>query len=231
MDIKVIASGSKGNAYLISDGQTKVMIECGIGYRQIQKAIDFQASKLSGVLVSHEHMDHAYAVNAFCTSAVPVYMTAGTKSAMDIQSHMVRTIKSGKQFEIGSWTALPFQVEHDAIEPVGFLMQSGDEKLLYATDTYFIRYKFRGVTHLMIECNYSEDILNDNVAAGRVSKTLQERLYGSHMNLRRTKEFLLANEWDQLEEVHLLHLSDSNSDEEQFQKEVQEIVGVPVYVA
>src|SRR5690606_25201550 len=115
--------------------------------------------------------------------------------------HRVKYIQAKKQFQIGTWTILPFDTQHDVAEPLGFLLSntSGD-KLLFATDTYYIRYKFKGLTHIMIECNYSLDILNENIAAGRVPQVMKKRLMRSHFSLENVKDMLQANDLSKLQE-------------------------------
>src|SRR5699024_9187141 len=133
---------------------------------------------------------------------------------------------------IGTWKVLPFDVEHDVNEPLGFLlMNKQGEKLLFATDTYYVRYRFKGLTHIMIEANYSMDILEENIASGIVTKIMRKRLIRSQFSLENVKEFLRANELSKVQEIHLMHLSNNNSDENRFKKEIQELTGKPVYIA
>jgi len=56
MEILVIASSSRGNAYRISDGKTSLLLECGVPAREIQKALQFQLHKIDGCLITHEHL-------------------------------------------------------------------------------------------------------------------------------------------------------------------------------
>ena len=76
MDIEVIASGSSGNCYIIHDGKSNLMIECGITYRQLQERTGYRPLDLAGCIVSHEHMDHAKGVSELIRRGVPVWMTA-----------------------------------------------------------------------------------------------------------------------------------------------------------
>src|SRR5690625_2345802 len=232
IDIKTLASGSKGNAYLVTDGHTPLLLECGISYRDIQIATNFQTSNIAGCLVSHEHKDHSKGVKDVLRAGIDVYASQGTIEQEGIKHHRLKPIKAKKQFQIGTWTILPFDVQHDAKEPLGFLLQSTNGgKLLFATDTYYVRYKFRGLTHIMVECNYSIDILEENIASGRVHKAMKRRLLKSHFSLENVKEFLRANDLSKVQEIHLMHLSDSNSDERRFKNEIQALTGKPVYVS
>ena len=226
------ASGSSGNCYRITDGRTPLLLECGIPYKEIQKHLNFHISEIAGCIVSHEHQDHCKAVKDIMRAGIDCYISAGTAEALGISGHRLNIIKAKQQFRIGSWTILPFETQHDAAEPLGFLLanQAGD-KLLYATDTYYIRYKFHGLTHIMVECNYAADILKRNVEAGAVPKELKTRILKSHFSLENVKDFLRANDLSKVQEIWLLHLSEQNSCEKRFKEEVQKITGKPTYIA
>jgi len=165
-------------------------------------------------------------------AGIDCYISAGTAEALGLSGHRLNIIKARQQFRIGTWTILPFETQHDAAEPLGFLLanQAGD-KLLYATDTYYIRYKFHGLTHIMVECNYAADILKRNVEAGAVPKELKSRILKSHFSLENVKKFLQANDLGKVQEIWLLHLSEQNSCEKRFKEEVQKITGKPTYIA
>lgn len=232
IDITVLASGSKGNCYRIDDGSSPLLIECGIPFWEIQRGLDFRISEVAGCLVSHEHQDHSKAAKDMMKAGIDCYMTKGTAEALSLTGHRLRIVSARKQFQIGSWVVLPFETQHDAVEPVGFLLaNSAGEKLLYATDTYYIRYRFKGLTHVMVECNYSMEILRKNVQAGLVEPALKNRILKSHFSLENVKEFLKANDLSKVQEIWLLHLSDGNSDADRFKREIQELIGKPVYIA
>ncbi|RHW33543.1 MBL fold metallo-hydrolase [Oceanobacillus profundus] len=232
IEIKTLASGSKGNCYHITDGSTPLLLECGIPFKSIRRALNFETSNLAGCLVTHEHKDHCAGLKDVTRSGIDCYMSPGTAEAVGVSNHRIKKVKSKQQFEIGTWTVLPFDVQHDVSEPYGFLLVNKvGEKLLFATDTYYIRYKFKGLTHLLIECNYSMDILNNNIENGHTHIGMKNRLIKSHFSLENVKEFLLANDLSKVQEIHLLHLSDANSNEAFFKREIQELTGKVVYIA
>jgi len=233
IEIKALASSSRGNCYVIDDKETKILLECGIPYKQIQRALDFKTSELAGCLITHEHKDHCKAVSEVVFKAgVDCYMSQGTIDALEIYSHRIAAVKAGIQFKVGTWTVMPFGTEHDAAEPLGFLLgNTAGDKLLYATDTFYVRYRFNGLTHIMVEANYSLDILQGNVAAGLIPVDLKNRLMKSHFSLANVKEFLKANDLSQVQEIWLIHLSDGNSDAARFKREIQELTGKMVFIA
>lgn len=231
IQITALATGSRGNCYHVTDGSTPILLECGIRFKDIQKRLNFKTSNLAGVLVTHEHKDHCAGLQDVLRAGINTYMSPGTAEAIGIKHHRIKTVHAKKQFNLGTWTILPFDVQHDVSEPLGFLLanKQGD-KLLFATDTYYIKYKFYGLTHIMVECNYSMKILNENIASGRVPKLMKKRLMRSHFSLENVKDFLKANDLSKVEEIWLLHLSDNNSDEDLFKREIQALTGKLVIV-
>ena len=231
IEITPFASGSTGNCYRITDGRTPLLLECGIKYKDIQKGCGFRLTEIKACLISHEHQDHCKAVKDLMKAGIDCYMSQGTAEALEISGHRLNIIKAKQQFRLGAWTILPFETQHDVAEPLGFLLANQDgEKLLYATDTYFIRHRFRGLTHIMIEANYCMDILKRNVEAGLVPKELKSRILKSHFSLENVKKFLLANDLSKVREIWLLHLSDGNSDEKRFKRKIQELTGKMVFI-
>lgn len=227
MKIDVYASGSKGNCYRISDGKTDLLLECGISAREILKAIDFGVSLIEGCLVSHEHGDHSKGVKDMLRIGFDVYTSQGTLDALNVSGHHCHPVQAGRSFRIGTFDIYPFDTEHDAAEPLGFVITSTDtrERLLFFTDTYYVKYVFRNVNYIMGECNYSERTLRPDLERSRM-----DRLFESHMSLEHLIELLGHYDMTQVKQIYLLHLSDDNSDEELFKREVQRATGVEVYV-
>lgn len=231
IEITALASSSKGNCYRVTDGHTPLLLECGINYREIQKGFNFQMSEVAGCLITHEHGDHCKSLKDVLKAGIDCYMSTGTAGAIGINHHRIKHVKAQQPFTIGTWTILPFDVQHDVSEPYGFLLvNNAGEKLLFATDTYYIKYKFTGLTHILVECNYSMEILNQNILDGSVPAVMKKRLLQSHFSLENVKEFLNVNDLSKVQEIWLLHLSDSNSDEVMFKEEIMALTGRRVYV-
>lgn len=227
MTIKVIASGSSGNCYLVSDGESTLMLDCGIPYGEIQEACGFNLiDEIAGVLITHEHGDHIRAAQRLLKSAINIYTSAGTAEAGHLVGHRVKVLMSQHPTHIGTFTVLPFDVEHDAKEPLGFFIASKvtGERLVYFTDTYYLKYKFNKLNYILGECNFSVDIAERNIREGYLRPELLPRLHKSHMSLEHFIDFLKANDTSEVRAVYLLHLSDGNSNEEQFIQRVKEVV-------
>lgn len=232
IEFKPIASSSAGNAYLVSDGYTQLLIEAGLRFSEIQRALKFKVSSIAGCLITHEHGDHSKASKDLMQAGVNVYMSQGTADVLKLSGHRLKPIKAHEQFTIGTWNIRPFDVEHDVEEPLGFLLiNSIGEKMVFLTDTYYCRYRFKELNFIAVECNYSLDIVNQRVASGQLHPAQKKRLLRSHFGLEHVKDFLKANDTRKVEEIWLLHLSDGNSDAERFKREIQETTGALVMVA
>lgn len=230
MIIKTLATGSTGNCYLIDDGSTQLLIELGIRFNDIQKALNFETSKVAAALISHSHQDHCKGIQGALNASMNIYVSKATTSEIGIEHNRLCLYENKVSFRVRTMTVLPFDVKHD-VENHGFLIVSDNgSRLLFATDTYYVRYKFNGITHLMIEANYSEAILTEKEEQGYIHPALARRIRASHFSLENVLEFLKANDLSQVQEIHLLHLSSSNSDEEMFKKSVQEATGKLVFV-
>lgn len=227
MRLKVIATGSRGNCYLLTAGdaslEASLLLDAGVRYSELIRETD-GLQGVCGALVTHEHQDHVRCAAKLARLGVPVYMSYGTAAAAGIGGFGAAEDK--RQLRIGPFTVLPFRTEHDAAEPLGFLIRADGTTLLYATDTYYVRYRFPGVNWWLIECNYVDDLVEnmENVK-------LRERLLKSHMGLKRLKELFRANDLRDTQGVILCHLSDERSDEARMVREIGEETGAPVLAA
>jgi len=231
IEIRVLASGSTGNCYVLDDGQAPLLLEAGIRFPLIQQGLNFGVSGLAGCLVTHLHSDHSKSVKKLMEAGVDVYMSQPTAEALKLSGHRLHEISEGQLFNVGSWAVKAFAVEHDAEGALGFFMASRGETVLYITDSGYVRQRFSGVNYLLIEANFDEDIIRENVASGEVDRMVKRRTYANHMSLQRVASFLHANDLSALREVHLLHLSEKNSSADDFKLAVQRITGCPVYIA
>lgn len=124
MDIQVYASGSKGNCYRLSDEQTTILLECGIPCKEIMKHIRFQIRSISGVLLTHNHMDHAKSAKDLAGYGINIYSSEGTFRALGLSGHRYKIVKALEPFHIGTFDIYPFDVQHDVPEPLGYVITS-----------------------------------------------------------------------------------------------------------
>lgn len=234
MKLKVLGSSSAGNCYLFDNGKECLVVECGIPFREVQKAVDFDIARIVGCLVSHEHGDHAKHVKSFLRARIPVWASSGTIVAIEggvSRPKMEMLIPNRKQV-IGNFVVLPFEVQHDAAEPFGFLIYHEEMgTVLFATDTYYLKYKFKGLMNILLECNYDSTLLEDNYKQGRISKQQRDRTLQSHMSYETCKEVLAANDLSEVNNIVLIHLSDANSRAEEFKHGIRELTCKNVHTA
>lgn len=231
MKIEVIASGSKGNCYKINNKNTALLIECGIPYKKIQEALNFKTTDIDGVLVSHEHGDHSKACKDLVKAGVNLYMTRGTKEALKLESHRVKTFKQYHLYldlEIGSFKIKPFKTVHDAKEPVGFVVYDSvsKEELVFITDTQYSIYNF-SPDYFMLEVNYVTESINKSES---INPDLRARIKKTHMSLDTAINLLERSDLSNLKKVYVIHLSDSNSDAELIKERLQELTGVAIEI-
>lgn len=228
MTVRAVASGSKGNCYVIAHDGSRLMIECGLPYREIQRAMGFDYSDLAACLVSHEHKDHSKCAKELSRAGVLVLSSMGTMTAVGAGKPIMPKAK----YDIPPFNVRTFPVVHDAADPIGFIVSAGNDELLYLTDTMYSPHRFtEKFTHLMIECNYSLDVLREREQAGKLDKSLKHRVMYSHMEIRTAMNLIESLDRSRLREIHLLHLSDANSDAEAFRAEAERKFAVPVYIA
>ncbi len=182
-----LQSGSNGNALYFENGKTKLLIDCGISAKRVTDRlaqIGVAPEELSGILLTHEHSDHVAGIRVFTKKfATPVYATAGTLEAMEKQHNVVESeihiLQAGSYFEIGSVTVHPFTLPHDAQEPVGYLLHTGQRKIAVATDMgricEDIAWEMKGSDFVFLESNYDEGMLKN----GRYHPLLKQRILGS----------------------------------------------------
>lgn len=227
----VLASSSAGNALVLEADGARLLLDAGIRYRDLQVALDHRVTSLDACLIGHEHMDHARAAPHLLRATVPIYATRGTLEALSLQGHRAHALTPLEPTRIRDWTVVALPTIHDAAEPCGFLIARGDTKALYLTDTAFTPYRFAGLTHVLLEANFSSAVLNLNAEAGAIEPTHARRVLRNHMSLERAIELLQTNDLSRVQELVLLHLSDTNSNADEFQRAVERAVGLPVRIA
>lgn len=235
MKLKVLGSSSAGNCYLIeSKGQTLVL-EAGVKLIEIKKAVGFDLSRIKGVLITHEHGDHAKSISDVMKAGIETYASYGTfrKTGVSMGAAFQNYLEPGKRTQIGEFTVVPFRAEHDAAEPLGFLISHPESgKILFATDTANMdRYQFNGLSHILIEANYSQDIADQNIMNGSLNAKRHGRVIQSHMSIDDCVEFLNRTDLTQTRNIILIHLSNEQSNANKFKIRVEEQTGKPALIA
>lgn len=228
MKFEALASSSQGNAYIVSDRDTRILLECGVSHKKLQKLSGFSLSEFKACLISHEHKDHAKSVDELISRGMDVYMSQGTAEALE--TDCANLIEDMEQFNIGSLDIVPFATFHDAKEPLGFLIKSrvDGDVLAFATDTVNLRYRFPGLNILAIEANYDKVIL---ARCEKLPEKVRHRIENAHMEIDTLCDYLSSLDLSVCREIHLLHLSDATSHEEKFLNKVKKAVPNNIKVA
>ena len=226
MRFEALASSSKGNAYLVIDGDTHILLECGLTHKKLSQLLGFALTDVQACLVTHEHKDHSQCVKRLLEDCVQVYLTRGTAEALELPDSLMELaheIKAGEQFTVGSIDILPFETFHDSAEPVGFCMQSriDGDILVYAIDTVNLPYAFPGVNVLAEEANFEQAILD---RCEKMPEKVRHRVENTHMEIDVLCGILRRMDLSRCREIHLLHLSDATSHEGHFINKVARAV-------
>lgn len=215
MKLKVLSSGSIGNCYILETENETLVIDCGIPFKEIKIGLDFDLSRVVGVIVSHSHQDHSKSVTDFKKYGVDVW-----------QPYLDEKKIQKKRF--GGFKIQCFDLPHNGIENRGFLIEADGQKILYMTDLEYCKYNFSGlqVEHVMCECNYSMEFVDRN------EPNYEHRLRG-HMSLDTALKFISTNDNPALRNVVLIHLSDKSGNPTLFKQKVVETLkyDTEVYVA
>jgi phosphoribosyl 1,2-cyclic phosphodiesterase len=232
MKLKVLGSSSKGNSYLLESSSGQILVlEAGIRLAEIKKQIEFKIMDIIGCLITHEHGDHAAYANQFTEAAIDVYCSKGTATKFK-PHHRINTITALDSVRIGEFKVVPFNVIHDAAEPFGYLINHPEcGTTLFLTDTFYSEFTFKGLNNIILEVNYDVDILDANIESGRLAPSIKSRIITSHMSIQTALELLEANDLSKVNNIVLIHLSDGNSHEINFKKEIEVATAKTVTVA
>lgn len=210
MVLKVLGSSSAGNCYILESDNEALIIEAGVPFKEVKVALGFNVRKIVGVVAGHSHKDHSGYIDQYkgiCLIYKPY----------DVMTPYER---------FGNFFIKAFQLVHD-VECYGFYIEHPDiGSLIYASDTEYIKYRFKNINHILVEANYSDDLI-DNGAVNR------EHVLRGHMSLQTALDFISTNDNPALRNVVLLHLSDNNADSTQFLQKTKETVkyGAECYIA
>lgn len=217
-----LASGSGGNCLVADADGTRVLLDCGLNLRDTERRLarlGLQPSDIAGMLITHEHGDHAHGVFGFAAAHnITVYLTYGTMLALKAEGRVTEGVRmvyiNGKQSEaLGGMQIIPFTVPHDAREPVQFVLSDGSRKLGVLTDigasTAHVEQTLSGLDALVLETNYDRDMLWN----GGYPRWLKERIAGpfGHLDNLDSGRLLGALDCSRLKHVIGAHLSEKNN--------------------
>ena len=231
MKLKVLGSSSKGNCYLFIGETETLIIDAGINLKKVKEALNFDLSNVSGLLLDHSHGDHSKFVESFMNAGIDCYSSKECFNELDITHHRAHEIKEQVLYKVGGFKVIPFPLQHE-VKNYGFLVSHPEcGNFCFVTDTHFCRYRFKNLNNILIEANHDINIIDERLMEGKGNPALMNRIITSHMEINTTREFLASNDLSKVNSIVLIHLSDSNSDAERFQREIKDQTGKNVHVA
>ncbi len=220
MEICVLASGSSGNAVLVSSGGTSVLLDAGVSALQLRRRLEafgHSAARLGAVVVTHEHSDHVRGLEVLLKRhPLPVWASAGTWSALDVRSDGGGELRSGRELRIGALRLHPVATSHDAREPVALVVDDGRHRVALCTDTGIVtsllEQRLAGVDVLLVEANHDPDLLRHGPYPWPLKQRIASRV--GHLSNHQTAEALSRIGSASLRAVVGLHLSAENNTSE-----------------
>ena len=219
LSLCILASGSKGNAIYISNGNTAILVDAGLSGVEVERRLNSRnltARSLDAVIVSHEHSDHIMGVGVLSRRYdLPVYISSRTAEACDRLGRLYkfREITCGQTFNINHIRIHPFSISHDAADPAGFTVESAGAKLGIATDlgivTGMVKEHLKNCHALVLEANHDPQMLNDGPYPWPLKQRIQSRT--GHLSNLNTRDLLANLQHDRLQQVILAHLSEENN--------------------
>ena len=223
--LKVVGSGSKGNCYLLQTEKETLILELGCKWNDVLRMLDYKIDNVGGCLVTHcqSHQDHAKYIPNALNAQIPVYSCQEVANKFD----RVNVLQPKTKYKIGGFIVMPLLVEHNTQNFAYIITHDDFGTLVFCTDAVSFPYKVKGIHHLLIEANNSEDLIIDNLCKNETIRSHNEY----HMEINKTTEAIKRNINPNLRTLMLIHLSDGQSDEKLFQKMVFEEVGIRPIIA
>ena len=206
MRFVVIQSGSKGNATLVIDRGRVLLIDMGIGIRTLKAALDeenLNIYNIDAMLLTHEHWDHTAGIKYL--PPLPIHCTKET-----LNNENVVELEPYKEFQIDHFKITPVSTSHDVRNPLGFVIENNEEKLVYLTDSGKITVKslqkLKNADYYIIESNHDPEML---MATNR-PMMLKRRILSTkgHLSNEQSATYMTKCVGDKTKEIILAHLSE-----------------------
>ena len=210
VELTILGSESLGNCYILDSGSAILIVEAGIRTQVMKEAIGYDISRVAGCLVTHRHGDHFKYAGDYARQGIDIYSSQDVIKRLGVE-HRGCVVGEHLRYTVGEFTVVPFKVHHN-VPTFGYLIAHPlCGTILFATDAAYIPSSFRGINHMMIEANYSDEDM------------VSTRAVGSHMALDTCVEFIQRQDTTKVYSIILLHLSAMNSNAERFRSTIHNI--------
>lgn len=217
-----LGSGSAGNCLVVEQANTRLLLDCGFGVNELVKRLqrfNLEAAQINGILVTHEHDDHAKGAFKFAAKhQIPVWLSHGSlkmceRYIPENAELTINIIDSHTSFNIQDISITPYPVPHDAREPTQFTFTDGQHKLGVLTDagasTPYIEQVLSGCDALVLECNHDLTMLENGPYAWPLKKRVSSRL--GHLDNQTAAALLAKLDNSKLKHIIAAHLSAKNN--------------------
>lgn len=219
----LLSSGSAGNAILVDNGESKILIDNGLSFKELQarvSEIGESLDTLEAVLVTHEHGDHVKGLGVLSRQrSIPTYITPATFSALNPKIGAIDPLHhfdSGETLTLGSYSITSFRVSHDAADPVSFVVECNGSRLGLATDlgkaTHLVRERLQNCHALVLESNYCHEMIRNSPYPPAIIQRIRSNMgHLSNADMNSLLDDLLH---DDLQWVVAVHVSKENNSED-----------------
>lgn len=217
-----LGSGSSGNALVVSDGQSTVLVDCGFSAREVSRRMvdaGIEPSSVDAIVLTHEHNDHIRGLDVFTRRSAPrclIYASRGTLGGLFLPkatSERASSVVAGEPFQVGEIEVLPFATSHDASEPLGYRFKTGTDSIGVVTDTGVLTEgaleALAGCSTIGIECNHDIDMLERGPYPAFLKRRI--RSHAGHLANEDAADAIERLSHDGLSRVYALHRSRTNN--------------------
>ena len=217
MKICVLSSGSKGNTTYIESEKVKILIDIGNSAKYVKEKLEdigVEPEEINAVLITHTHVDHVKGLKVFENKYnIPVYITDVMLKSLDYLNNYVFL---ENEFDIGDMHIIAIKTSHDAPDSRGYIIISGDDSIVYITDTGYINKKYFDILSnrdlYIMESNHDVEMLTN----GKYPFNIRQRILSDkgHLSNYDSSKYLSSFIGDNTHYILLAHLSQDNNTEE-----------------
>ena len=234
MTVRTLASSSSGNCTVVSCGDSHVLIDAGISLRRIREGLrvaGLTPDDLACILITHAHIDHIAGLRMLVKyHKTPVFSSLAEESgicgAVPEVEPFINCFETGVEFDLGAMSVKSFRTPHDTLGSVGFSIDAGGKKLVYATDLGYVTEEVLnaslGADIAIIEANHDKDMLKQ----GSYPQYLKRRILSEHGHLANSDsgDFVAKLAVSGSRFIQLAHLSRENNTPELARKTVEQVL-------
>lgn len=232
--IENLGSGSSGNAYIVKNENTTILLECGLPYnvliQKIYTSTGRLVTELDGIVVTHKHEDHILSLQRL-SEYTKVF---ASESVIDKKRSKWLKIEPLKSFYIDTIYLYPINVNHGETPCLAFILKDKDSCIFFGTDFNLMTWNLKNIpfTEIFIECNYCEELIKEKLSNEEEKEHMKVyRQINSHMSLENCIHHLQNMNLSKCKKITLIHLSDSFGNITLMKDKVFNAFNIPTFVA